>query len=599
MLTQKEFDHIQKTVFSLVNFRFAGEIKLADYEGVKVEFDGKDAFLGCKDKTTLARALFLLAMKSRNGSFSLKEKRSFNSFGVMIDLSRNRVLQVKTIKRYMDNLAALGFNAVMLYMEDVFEMKKYPRFGYMRGRYTLQELKEIDDHAHALGIEVIPCVETLGHMEQYLRWDEAGAVKDTADCLLVGAPETYELIEEIFKTMRAAFRSDRIHLNIDEAWTLGTGTYRKLFGEKEKTEILYDHLDKLDVLCKKYGYHPIMSSDMFFRKLSPTDGYYDPVGHITKDMASRLPDDMTICYWDYYHTEKKVYDYFMEEHQRFERPILFYGSNWTWEGFIEDTEYTCRTSVPAMLSALEYKMTDVIISMWGDDGAETDISTTVSTLPLFSEMCYQGRECSIAELDEVSGFLTGITFSDKLAIARIHHDFHQDKFFAKRIFYADLMYDLVNADYEYEKVMADFRSVYDHTASCKNDYFAYCNQFAKCVIGKLEILYRLRSAYKENDRQWLRQVCEVKLPALIGEYRKFRKIFSTQWLSTGKPNGLEITENRMGAAILRMETLIERLEDYLQGNAASIPELAGEHMLSEVPPYTLPALKVMGTSYYA
>ena len=255
--------------------------------------------------------------------------------------------------------------------------------------------------------------------------------------------------------------------------------------------------------------------------------------------------------------------------------------------------------MPAMLSALEYKMTDVIISMWGDDGAETDISTTVSTLPLFSEMCYQGRECSIAELDEVSGFLTGITFSDKLAIARIHHDFHQDKFFAKRIFYADLMYDLVNADYEYEKVMADFRSVYDHTASCKNDYFAYCNQFAKCVIGKLEILYRLRSAYKENDRQWLRQVCEVKLPALIGEYRKFRKIFSTQWLSTGKPNGLEITENRMGAAILRMETLIERMEDYLQGNAASIPELAGEHMLSEVPPYTLPALKVMGTSYYA
>ena len=289
----------------------------------------------------------------------------------------------------------------------------------------------------------------------------------------------------------------------------------------------------------------------------------------------------------------------MEEHKRFERPILFYGSNWTWEGFIEDTEYTYRTSVPAMLSALEYKMTDVIISMWGDDGGETDISTTVSTLPLFSEMCYKGRECAIEELDEVSGFLTGITLSDKLAISQIHHNFHQDKFFAKRIFYADLMYDLVNAPYDYEKVMADFRSVYDHTASCENDHFLYCNQFAKCVIGKLEILHRLRNAYLEGDKEWLKRVCEEKLPALIGEYRKFRKIFSTQWLATGKPNGLETTENRMGAAILRMETLIERLEAYLAGEATSIPELAGEYMISEVPPYTMPAWKVMGTSYYA
>lgn len=599
MLTQKEFVHIQNAVFSLVNFTFPGQITLCEYAGVKVDFDGENAIIGCKDKVTLARALFLLAMKSPQGAFSLEEKRSFDSFGVMIDLSRNRVLQVEAIKRYMDNLAALGFNAVMMYMEDVFEMEKYPRFGYMRGRYTLQELKEIDDYGDALGIEVIPCVETLGHMEQYLRWDEAGPVKDTADCLLVGAPETYELIEEIFKTMRAAFRSDRIHLNIDETLSLGTGSYRKRFGNKEGTEILYDHLEKLDVLCKKYGYRPIMSSDMFFRKLSPTGGYYDPVGHITREMVSRVPENMTMCYWDYYHTGKSSYDYFMEEHKRFERPILFYGSNWTWEGFIEDTEYTYRTSVPAMLSALDYKMTDVIISMWGDDGAETDITTTASTLPLFSEMCYKGRECALEELDAVSEFLTGITFSDKLAISRIHAGFHQDKFFAKRIFYADLLYDLVNASYDYEKVAADFRAVYEYTASCKNNYFTYCNQFAKCVIGKLEILHRLRSAYLEDDRAWLRQVCSEKLPALVCEYRKFRKIFSDQWLATGKPNGLEITENRMGAAILRMETLIERLEAYLQGKVTFIPELAGEHMISEEPPYSLPALRVMGTSYYA
>lgn len=598
MFTQQEFEHIKNTVFSLVSFTFAGQITVAEYDGVKVEFDGKDAVIGCHNKTTLARALFLLALKSAKGTFSVEEKSSFPHFGVMIDVARNRVLTVETIKKYMEYLAALGFNEVWLYMEDVFELENYPRFGYMRGRYSLAQLKEMDDYAFSLGIDIVPVIETLGHMEQYLRWGEAGPVRDTAECLLVGVPETYALLEEMLKTMRAAFRSNRIDLCVDETHSLGTGAYKKLFGEKEKTQIIYEHLEKLDALCKKYGFRPYMCTDMFFRKLSPDGGYYTIEGHITKDMGQRLPADIVLTYWDYYHSEKAHYNRFIEEHRQFERPFKFLGSLWTWEGFIEDTVYSYQTSVPALLSCIENKIDTVDISMWGDDGGETDISTTVSTLPLYSEMCYKGRECSIEELDEVSGFLTGITFSDKLAISRIHHNFHQDKFFAKRIFYADMMYDLVNAAYDYEAVMADFRSVYEHTASRKNDYYIYCNQFAKCVIDKLEILHRLRDAYLEEDKAWLKQVCEEKLPALIKEYRDFRKIFSTQWLATSKPNGLETTENRMGAAILRMETLIERLEAYLAGETVSIPELAGEYMISKVPPYTMPAWKVMGTSYY-
>ena len=596
MLTKAQIIHIQNTIFSPVNFSFEGKIAVCAHTGVKVEFDGKNAVIGCCDKASLARAFFLLAMKSPQGAFSLEEKRSFDSLGVMIDLSRNRVLRVETLKRYMDHMASLGFNALMMYMEDVYEMEKYPRFGYQRGRFTIQELKEIDDYGYSLGIEVIPCVQTLGHMAQYLRWSEAGPIRDTADCLLVGAPETYEFIEEIFKTMRDAFRTDRIHLNIDETHSLGEGAYKHRFGEKEKTEIIYEHLEKVEQLCKKYGYHPIMHSDMFFRKLSPTGFYYNPVGHITKDMVSRLPEDMTICYWDYYHTEKSHYDRFMDEHKRFERPIMFYGSIWTWEGFVEDTEFTYQTSVPAMLSAMENGMKDVFISMWGDDGAETDISTTVSTLPLFSEMCYKGRECAMEELDAVSNFLTGITLSDKLALSCIHAGYHQDFFFAKRIFYTDILYDLVDENYDYAKAMADFQAAYDHASTKENDHFAYCRAFSGCLIGKLEILHRIRDAYKADDRSYLQLLADEKLPALIADYRAFRKLFSQQWLKSSKPNGLEIIENRMGAAILRLETLVERLEAYLLGETSAIEELAGEHMLSPVSPYTLPAQKVMGTS---
>lgn len=59
---------------------------------------------------------------------------------------------------------ALGADA--LAQEDMFEMVGQPMFGYKRGRYTLDELREIDQRAAAFGLEVIPCIQTLGHLEQ-------------------------------------------------------------------------------------------------------------------------------------------------------------------------------------------------------------------------------------------------------------------------------------------------------------------------------------------------------------------------------------------------------------------------------------------------
>lgn len=44
-----------------------------------------------------------------------------------------------------------------LYTEDTYKIDGEPFFGYLRGGYTQEHLKEIDDYAFNLGIEVIPC----------------------------------------------------------------------------------------------------------------------------------------------------------------------------------------------------------------------------------------------------------------------------------------------------------------------------------------------------------------------------------------------------------------------------------------------------------
>mgnify|MGYP002796741901 CR=1 FL=1 len=70
-------------------------------------------------------------------------QKKFSGFGVLLDLSRNAVRTLPTLKKFLSMLVLLGYDAVQLYMEDTFEVPGEPYFGYRRGRYTQAELREV------------------------------------------------------------------------------------------------------------------------------------------------------------------------------------------------------------------------------------------------------------------------------------------------------------------------------------------------------------------------------------------------------------------------------------------------------------------------
>lgn len=71
----------------------------------------------------------------------------FRRFGVMIDCSRNAVMNRDAFSAWRISYPALGYNAIRLYTEDTYEVEGEPYFGYLRGRYSGAELKEMDAYA--------------------------------------------------------------------------------------------------------------------------------------------------------------------------------------------------------------------------------------------------------------------------------------------------------------------------------------------------------------------------------------------------------------------------------------------------------------------
>lgn len=95
----------------------------------------------------------------------------FKKKGLMLDCSRDAVRTVKTVKKLADIMQKLDFNTLMLYTEDTYEIDTQPYFGYLRGRYTKDELREIDAYCAEKGIELIPCIQTLAHLNGIVDWE--------------------------------------------------------------------------------------------------------------------------------------------------------------------------------------------------------------------------------------------------------------------------------------------------------------------------------------------------------------------------------------------------------------------------------------------
>ena len=85
-------------------------------------------------RVELFRGIGLLAEHSHEDTYCCTQNARFTMNGVMLDCSRNAVSTVDSVKQWIDLTADMGYNCLMLYTEDTWEVDDNPYFGYMRGR---------------------------------------------------------------------------------------------------------------------------------------------------------------------------------------------------------------------------------------------------------------------------------------------------------------------------------------------------------------------------------------------------------------------------------------------------------------------------------
>ena len=495
--------------------------------------------------------------------------------GVMLDCSRNAVYSVESLKNYIDILSKMGYNTLQLYTEDTYEIKEEPFFGYMRGRYTAKELKELDDYAYQKGIELMPCIQTLAHLSGFARWKRE--LFDVNDILLADDERTYALIDNMFKTCAECFRSRRINIGMDEAHMVGLGKYLDKHGYKNRSEILVKHLAKVCEIAEKYGFKPMMWSDMFFR-LACKGSYYTTDVTFSQEVIDLVPKNVDLVYWDYYNENQAHYDAMLKAHKQFNNRIIFAGGAWSWIGFVPNNTGTMRRHEAALAACTENGIGDILITVWHDDGAESSLYATLPALFHAAQAVKgNGGKGTEGEFEKI----VGIPFSDFMAVDlpdRIDEETTWTNP-CKYMLYCDPFLGLYDKSVDESKT-AKFTSAKKKLLKLtKNEKYGYLFQTLASLCSVMEIKYalgvRTRSAYKAKDRAALEKL--VSDYTLVGKRIKaFYEHFRTQWYLESKVFGFEKHSARLGGLICRIEDCKQILKDYLSGKINKIEALEAE-----------------------
>lgn len=505
-----------------------------------------------------------------------KQKQAFRRLGTMIDCSRNAVMKADAVKRWIEVTADLGYNALMLYTEDTYEVTGEPYFGYARGRYSKAELKELDAFAAAKGVELIPCIQTLAHLNAIARWPEYAPHMDIDDILLARDERTYELIGHMFETVSECFTSRCVHIGMDEAHLFGRGRFLTRHGDVDRTEAMLEHLGRVAEIGSRYGLDMIMWSDMFYR-LAAGGEYYAADAGVDREVGRRIPDNVELVYWDYYSTDTARYDRMLRSHEAIKPGTWFAGGLWSWEGFAPHNRFSIRATEAALEACEKNGVRDVILTLWGDDGGECARFALLPALFYAAQRAQGNRDQ--AEIQKRFAEKFGVSWEDFLLLdlpGSPNEDTKGVIDSEKYLLYNDPFQGLLDSTLSggegerFARCARALESVPDMGQwSC---LFDTQRELCRVLAYKAELGPKTRAAYRSGDRQALRALIEDYRMAEEGMER-FYEAFRRQWDWENKSWGFEVQDIRLGGLRQRLRHCRETLESYLDGKTDRIEEL--------------------------
>lgn len=210
-------------------------------------------------------------------------------------------------------------------------------------------------------------------------------------------------------------------------------------------------------------------------------------------------------------------------------------------------------------------------------------------LQLYAEHQYQ-QTVPLAELYQRTKFCTGLDADQFLLLSELDHipgvaEGNMDQTNpSKFLLWQDVLLGVFDKHIEGLDIAAHYQALERKIKLSRNsdselDFILDVPEKLCAVLTKKASLgIDLKQAYDNQQDDTLKELANQYIPDVIEKVQELHEAHKKQWLRINKPFGWEVIDIRYGGLLARLQTAIERINQYLDGELAAIEELEQERL---------------------
>lgn len=378
-----------------------------------------------------------IAQGTKDGVQCLKivDEPTLKIRGFMLDISRCKVPTMQTLAYLVDLLSLFKFNRLELYTEHTFAFQNHELVWGDSTPMTPQQYKILDALCARANIELVPNLNSLGHMDRWLRYPE---YRHLAECeapfldpmgnerpyptTLYPSKESLDFIGSLYDDFLPNFTSKNFNAGCDEPWEFGTGRSKEECDKIGKYKVYANYVKELSKLAKNHGKRIHIWADVILEE---------------PEFAKELPEDLVALLWGYY-PDSPIDEEAKILHDQ-KRDFIVVGGTNTWNSFAIRLDTAYQNVKDVCSSAKKWGAMGAMLTNWGDNGNHQAWCAMWLAILAFAQSAWgddfeESDVCKAADMfvfqDPTGNMSKAITELGRCDPAKKLHSLHNKLFFA-------------------------------------------------------------------------------------------------------------------------------------------------------------------------
>lgn len=287
------------------------------------------------------------------------------------------------------------------------------------------------------------------------------------------------------------------------------------------------------------------------------------------------------------------------------------GGAWTWNRLFPAMPFAFDVTTACLDACQRSNVLEVLLTLWGDDGAECDYLSALPVIAYFAEHCWTRRDVfapsrsprvlplepdpsvcraraarlfsaltdgARMELFMLAGTVDGVPGYD-LCWGNV----------SKQMLWDDPLLGLCAGNMGEDlrtRLAGHWRALARRLESALQSADARPFELrlqvplllSRICASKVQLRAQLVAAHAAQDRQALQSLRDGTIATLISDVGRLQSIHRQLWMTVSRPFGWEVLEHRYASAHSRLRTAQDRITDLLEGRDSVLEELQARVM---------------------